>query len=189
MADCNARVAKSRNIKGNPRTVTFLPFYKQSKDKYVFSFSFSLLPALSYMPLFATYTKCTTITVTLRSLDLHNGNIQTTTVSFTRNFTQGWLYSWFVLSNTNSLTKGLEVKRSGFHLLENSFSCLYSVLDTFRYLSVPHGCCSWFTCSMDLLVCIYAECIVYTLPLSIIVIYLFHTHNLKSKIYTVNTQM
>ena len=54
--------------------------------------------------------------------------------------------------------------------------CLVPV--TLLYLSIPYACCYWFTYSMDLLLCICGMCIVYTLFL--IVIYLFHAHDLCS---------
>ena len=66
----------------------------------MFSLSFSLLSALYYVPLFPTYTTITTCSLKFFnncSVDLYNGYLQSTTVLFTRNFTQSWLNSYLPL--------------------------------------------------------------------------------------------
>ena len=85
------------------------------------------------------------------SLDLHSGDVQITTVLFTRNFPQGWLNFYhsfllcfaFLYANVFRLIKVLEMKRSGFRLLEDSFAttllvvcCVYNAAAV-AYLSIP----------------------------------------------------
>ena len=99
---------------------------------------------------------CTSVLVSTNncSVDLYNCDYQTTTVFFTLNFSQGWLYSYrlvvflpfycfaLLLSNTNSLLKVLEVEHSCSRFFENCIA-------TF-------ACCCWFTWNVfNLFVSVY----------------------------------
>ena len=105
-----------------------------------------------YVPLFSIYTTITTCSLyffTL-SVDLYNGDRQTTTVLFTRNFTQGWLnsyYSSFALSGPF-----IVVEHSCFRFLKSSIATPF----LFVYCVHIASCCVRLRC--------------------ILVIYLFHTH-------------
>ena len=108
------------------------------------------------------------------SLVFHNGDLQTTTVSFTHNFTQGWLnsYYWFlpalsclfIYAHVFSLMKVLKVEHSGFLLFENSFATiLLIVLRSHTYLSLLLlHCCWWLTCNkLVAFVCAVVDVFVY----------------------------
>ena len=77
---------------------------------HIVSFSFSLLSALSFVPLFPTYTTIqyeylfvilhyTSVLISTNNclVDFYNCSLQTMTVFFTRNFTQAWLNSYYPL--------------------------------------------------------------------------------------------
>ena len=85
-------------------------------------------------------------------------------------FTQGWLNYYYTPSALSctiinarsdegswSVTLGVSPSQKLFYLVV----CI--MLVALAYLSIPHAC--WFTCLLDLLVCICVMCILYTLPL------------------------
>ena len=74
---------------------------KQSKNKYVFTSSFSPLSALSYVPLFPTFTTITTCYISV--LISKSSQRWSSTVSFKRSFTQGWLNSYYSSSALSRL--------------------------------------------------------------------------------------
>ena len=79
---------------------------KQSNNKYVFQFIFHFVVRIifcatvsslynnNYLFVILLYTSVL-LTTNNCSIDLYNGNLQPTTVFFTRNFTQGWLNSYY----------------------------------------------------------------------------------------------
>ena len=113
--------------------------------------------ALSYVPLFPTYTTTTACLLYLLvpytsillstndcALDLYNDDLQTTTVLFIRNFTPGWL-NYHHLSSTLScpfiVQRKLSNERSWSRTfvlpLSRELYCDYIVVCAFAYLSIP----------------------------------------------------
>ena len=120
----------------------------------MFSFSLSFLPALSYVPLFPTYTTYSVLYSILLStnncsVNLYNGNLPTTTVLFTHNFSQVWLNSCCSLSALSCHFKvqpnqSKEHSWSRMFMSSNSIAtsflfvyCIHIVVCVFAYLSIP----------------------------------------------------
>ena len=101
------------------------------------------------------------------SLDLHNAELQTTTVLFTLNFTQGWLNSYWLLPALYCLYICLHLlfaelsqsKMFVYSLSREPYSDFIVVVDcvfffhvaccvfVYVYLDFSCWCCWWFTCN------------------------------------------
>ena len=118
---------------------------KNSKNKYAFNLSFFLLSALSFVPLFPTCTTYTTITTTIICLVHYSLHLHATTVLFTRNFTQGWLHSYWLSSalpclfkiQHDDLNERSEVDGWRICFLENFIAT--TCICTFSYSSVRYS--------------------------------------------------